>query len=110
MRSPEPRFVEIPTCYGGDLGPDLAFVAEHNGLTPDDVVDFTPELKAQALEVLKRYKNVGSPFAPGVVGDPNGILGAIIPGTATNWPGFGYDPDTHTAFMPTGNMTTPRVF
>jgi len=80
-----------------------------NVLTPDDVVDFTPELKAQALEVLKRYKNFGSPFAPSVVGDPNGILGAIIPGTATNWPGFGYDPDTHTAFMPTGNLMGVRT-
>src|SRR5438132_3794303 len=80
-----------------------------NVLTNNDVVDFTPELKAQALELLKRYKNVGSPFAPSVVGDPNGILGAIIPGTATNWPGFGYDPDTRTAFMPTGNTIGVRT-
>jgi quinoprotein glucose dehydrogenase len=76
---------------------------------PDDLVDFTPELKAQAQEVLKRYKNVQSPFAPGVVGDPNGILGAIIPGTATNWPGFGYDPELHIAFMPTGNTMGVRT-
>jgi inhibitor of KinA len=32
------RVVEIPVCYGGDLGPDLDFVASHNGLTPADVV------------------------------------------------------------------------
>lgn len=30
--------VEIPVCYGGDIGPDLAFVAEHAKLTPDEVV------------------------------------------------------------------------
>ena len=30
--------VEIPVCYGGDFGPDLAHVAEHAGLTPDEVV------------------------------------------------------------------------
>ena len=30
--------VQIPVCYGGDYGPDLAFVAEHNGLTPEEVV------------------------------------------------------------------------
>ena len=35
---PAPRTVEIPTCYGGEFGPDLACVAEHNHLTPDDVV------------------------------------------------------------------------
>ncbi|MFC4767921.1 5-oxoprolinase subunit PxpB [Effusibacillus consociatus] len=35
----EPRAVEIPVCYGGEFGPDLEFVAEHNGLTPDEVID-----------------------------------------------------------------------
>lgn len=32
------RPVEIPTVYGGDFGPDIGFVAAHNGLTPDDVI------------------------------------------------------------------------
>lgn len=32
------RIVEIPVCYGGEYGPDLAFVAEHNGLTAEEVV------------------------------------------------------------------------
>ena len=32
------RIVEIPVCYGGEYGPDLSFVAEHNGLTPEEVV------------------------------------------------------------------------
>jgi quinoprotein glucose dehydrogenase len=74
---------------------------------PDDVVDFTPQVRAEALEVLKRYKIVPSPFAPAVLGNVNGILGAIVNGTATNWPGGAYDPETHTAFLPTGN--TPGV-
>ncbi|HEX7065748.1 MAG TPA: carboxyltransferase domain-containing protein, partial [Bacillales bacterium] len=30
--------VEIPVCYGGDFGPDLGFVAEHNGLEQEDVI------------------------------------------------------------------------
>jgi inhibitor of KinA len=34
----EPRVVEIPVCYGGSFGPDLPFVAEYHGLTPDEVV------------------------------------------------------------------------
>ena len=74
---------------------------------PDDLIDYTPALRAQALEVIKRYKLVSSPFAPGAIGDANGILGAIVSGTATNWPGGAYDPETHTAFMPAGN--TPGV-
>lgn len=32
------RIVEIPTLYGGEYGPDLEFVAEHNGITADEVV------------------------------------------------------------------------
>ena len=31
--------VEIPTLYGGEYGPDLEFVAEHAGLTPQEVID-----------------------------------------------------------------------
>ena len=34
----EERIVEIPVCYGGEYGPDLEFVAEHNGLTAEEVV------------------------------------------------------------------------
>ncbi|PLT30756.1 5-oxoprolinase subunit PxpB [Peribacillus deserti] len=37
--TPAPRVVEIPVCYGGEFGPDLEFVAEHNGLTPEKVID-----------------------------------------------------------------------
>jgi inhibitor of KinA len=36
--APPARVVEIPTSYGGEFGPDLAFVAEHNGLDDDAVV------------------------------------------------------------------------
>lgn len=35
---PPARIVEIPVCYGGDLGPDLDDVARAHGLTADDVV------------------------------------------------------------------------
>lgn len=40
-QSPAPagRVLRIPTCYGGRFGPDLSFVAEHNGLSPADVID-----------------------------------------------------------------------
>jgi inhibitor of KinA len=33
-----PRTVDIPVCYGGDLGPDLEMVAEQAKLSPDEVV------------------------------------------------------------------------
>lgn len=39
VEAPAPRQIEIPVCYGGDFGPDLRFVAEHNGLTEEEVVN-----------------------------------------------------------------------
>lgn len=30
--------VELPVLYGGEFGPDLAFVARHNGLSTDEVI------------------------------------------------------------------------
>jgi quinoprotein glucose dehydrogenase len=87
--------------------PDALRYARNFLKVPEDLIDFTPELRQKAVEFLKRYKVVESAFAPGVLGDMKGTLGAIISGTATNWPGFGYDPETHIAYMPAGN--TPGV-
>jgi inhibitor of KinA len=36
---PPPETVEIPVAYGDDFGPDLEFVAQHNELTPEEVVE-----------------------------------------------------------------------
>jgi quinoprotein glucose dehydrogenase len=65
-------------------------------LAPEDVIDFTPALRAQALENLKRYVWEPTPFiAPQL---PNGqILGAINVGNLVggiNWPGASFDPET----------------
>ena len=32
------KVVELPVCYGGEYGPDLAFVAAHAGLSEDAVI------------------------------------------------------------------------
>jgi len=36
---PEPRLVEIPVCYGGEFGPDLAEVSAMHGLTPAQAIE-----------------------------------------------------------------------
>jgi KipI family sensor histidine kinase inhibitor len=36
---PEPRTVEIPVVYGGKFGPDLEFVARHNNLSQEKVIE-----------------------------------------------------------------------
>ncbi len=76
---------------------------------PDDVIDFTPEMRAEGLERIKRYKWAPTPFVPSVAGNLNaGLLGAITSGTATNWPGGAYDPELHLAFAPAGNVPGTR--
>ncbi len=76
---------------------------------PDDLVDFTPELRQQAVERAKRYNWATTPFNPSILGDVNGMLGAIVVGTATNWPGGGYDPENQIVFAPAGNMPGVRT-
>jgi quinoprotein glucose dehydrogenase len=75
---------------------------------PDDVIDFTPELRAAGMDLLKRYKWGGGNFPysgtlynPPIVGDVKSLLGAVNIGNAsggTNWPGGGYDPETHIVY------------
>jgi len=72
---------------------------------PDDLIDFTPELRAQALSQMSRYK-AGPLFNPPILGRANGLLGSLSIGNlggGTNWPGGGYDPETHIAFAPASN-------
>ena len=72
---------------------------------PDDLIDFTPEMRQQALAVLKRYRHNPTPFNPPVLGNVNNpLLGAVGPGTATNWPGISYDPEGHVVFAQAGNV------
>jgi quinoprotein glucose dehydrogenase len=72
---------------------------------PDDLIDFTPEMRHQALDLLSRYRVAGM-FNPALVGDPKGLLGAINIGNGgggTNWNGAGYDPETHIVYAQAEN-------
>lgn len=35
---PPPTVIEIPVLYGGEMGPDIQNVAEHNGKTVEEVI------------------------------------------------------------------------
>ena len=70
-------------------------------VTENELIDFTPELKMQAIEQLKAYKN-GPMFNPPVLSKPQGPLAAMTLGTAaggTNWPGGSLDPETGIAYI-----------
>ncbi len=79
--------------------------ARNHLIVPDDVIDFTPELRAKGLEILKRYK-LGPIYNPAILGRTDGLLGAILVGNAsggTNWPGGGMDPETGIVYAPAAN-------
>jgi quinoprotein glucose dehydrogenase len=90
--------------------PDSLRYARNVFKVPDDLIDFTPELRAAAVERAKFYRWADTPFNPAVAGNANGPLyGAIVNATATNWPGGGYDPELHIAFAPAGNTAGIRT-
>jgi quinoprotein glucose dehydrogenase len=72
-----------------------------NGVSVDDLIDFTPALRDRAKEIASKY-HLGPVFTPPTVSKVEGPLGTLTIGTAsggTNWPGGSYDPETHVAYI-----------
>ena len=87
--SPTQPFPTRPPAYDGQ------------GLTVDDLIDFTPELRAEAVKLVSRYR-LGPIFTPPAVSRLEGPIATLTMGAqaaATNWPGGSYDPETHTVFI-----------
>jgi quinoprotein glucose dehydrogenase len=74
---------------------------DRNGISIDDLIDFTPELRADAVKLASRYK-LGPIFTPPVVSKLDGPLATLVLGPSgggTNWPGGSYDPETHILYV-----------
>jgi len=81
---------------------------DRNGVTLDDLIDFTPELREEALKVVSRYK-IGPMFTPPVVSKLEGPLATLTLATSaggTNWPGGSYDPETHILYVSSTRQMT----
>jgi len=78
-----------------------------NGTSVDELINFTPELRAEAIKVAAQYK-MGPLFTPPVVSKAEGPLATLVAGCCqggTNWPGGSYDPETHMVYAFTwGNV------
>ena len=65
------------------------------GVTENDLVDFTPEIKAEALRVAKQFRLGGLYAPPSLAGGPDGTNGTLTAPSAVggiNWPGGAVDP------------------
>ena len=120
---PPSDVLEIPVLYGGEMGPDMAFVAEHAGLSEQEVVDihtsteyliymlgFTPGFTylggmSDKLETprLKQPRVKIPAGSVGIAGKQTGVYPIDSPG---GWQLIGrtpvkmYDPDRETPILP----------
>jgi len=102
----EERPVEKGTVPGEWYSPTQPFPTkppafDRQGSKIDDLINFTPELRAQALQLVAKYK-MGPQFTPPVVSNANGpcgTLGMATAGGGSNWPGGAYDPETHRLYV-----------
>ncbi len=105
----EERPVPASDVPGEQLSPTQPFPTrpppfELQGVTIDDLIDFTPELRQEAIEILDQYV-WGPMFTAPIVLDPSpgAKKGTIFsPGTAggASWSGAGFDPETGILYVP----------
>jgi quinoprotein glucose dehydrogenase len=91
---------------------------DRQGITEDDLIDFTPELRAQAREVAKQF-TIGPLYTPPTIWTPAGNKGTLMsPGAwgAANWHTGAFDPETgmyyavsHTLAGPVGVSSTAGI-
>jgi quinoprotein glucose dehydrogenase len=71
------------------------------GVTENDLLDLTPALKTEALEVARRYR-MGPLFTPPVLSTLQGPLATLqMPADVggANWPGGSLDPESNVLFI-----------
>jgi quinoprotein glucose dehydrogenase len=74
---------------------------DRQGVSLDDLIDFTPELKAEAVKAVSRYR-LGPLFTPPVASKWEGPLATLVLPNfngGVNWPGGSFDPETKRLYM-----------
>ncbi len=107
----EERPVETDTDLEGDvLSPTQPFPTkpppfEDQGASIDQLVDFTPEIRALAVEAVRNHR-LGGLFTPPMLSADGGLQGTIqrpAIGGGANWPGSAVDPETGLLYVPSVN-------
>ena len=107
----EERPVETDTDLDGEvLSPTQPFPTkpppfEYQGVTIDDLVDFTPEIRQMAIEAVADFR-LGPLFTPPMQSVEGGLQGTIQRphvGGGAGWAGSGVDPETGLLYVPSVN-------
>ncbi len=80
---------------------------DYQGVTVDDLVDFTPEIREMALAAVEGFR-LGPLFTPldrPIEGVTNGTLMRPPPGGTAGWSGGAVDPETGMLYIPSRNQT-----
>ncbi len=79
---------------------------DYQGVVIDDLIDFTPEIRAMALEAVEGFR-LGPLFTPldrPVEGVTLGTVMRPPPGGTAGWSGAAVDPDTGMLYVPSRNQ------
>ena len=107
----EERAVETDTDLAGEvLSPTQPFPTtplpfEDQGSSIDQLVDFTPELRAMAVDAVRNHR-LGGLFSPPMLAVDGGMQGTIqrpAIGGGANWMGSAVDPETGILYVPSVN-------
>jgi quinoprotein glucose dehydrogenase len=83
---------------------------DRQGVTDNDLIDFTPALRKEARDIAAWHK-LGPLFTPPVVSNINGPLGTLMAPSqdgGTNWQGGSFDPETHILYVPSGSTVVSK--
>jgi quinoprotein glucose dehydrogenase len=78
---------------------------EYQGVSIDDLVDFTPEIRALAEKAVKNFR-IGPLYTPPSLVVPGGTQGTLArpsAGGGANWSGAAVDPETGILYVPSRN-------
>jgi quinoprotein glucose dehydrogenase len=84
---------------------------DRQGITENDLIDFTPALRREALEIVAWHK-MGPLFTPPVVSNIDGPLGTLmVPSQdgGTNWQGGSFDPETGILYVASGSTVISKA-
>ncbi|MEE8129905.1 MAG: pyrroloquinoline quinone-dependent dehydrogenase [Vicinamibacterales bacterium] len=113
----EERPVPPATMPGDVASPTQPFPTkpppfEYQGVTVDDLVDFTPEIRAMAVEVVEEFK-LGPLYTPPslpVAGGTQGTIQRPPIGGGANWSGAAVDPETGWLYVPSSSGFTVMAY